>query len=41
VLPSKIRRELYGRHYGFTDATIDQLQLGWGGGNGPSTLLTI
>jgi DNA primase len=33
VLPSKIRRELYGRHYGFTDATIDQLQLGWGGGD--------
>jgi DNA primase catalytic core len=33
VLPSKIRRELYGRHYGFSDATIDQLQLGWGGGD--------
>jgi DNA primase len=33
VLPSKIRRELYGRHYGFSDETIDQLQLGWGGGD--------
>ncbi len=33
VLPSKIRRELCGRHYGFTDGTIDQLQLGWGGGD--------
>lgn len=33
VLPSKIRRELYQGHYGFTDETIDRLQLGWGGGN--------
>ena len=33
MLPSKIRRELYRGHYGFTDATIDQFQLGWGGGD--------
>lgn len=33
VLPTKIRRELYQEHYGLTDETIDQLQLGWADGH--------
>lgn len=33
VLPAKIRREVYQEHYGFTDETIDQLQLGWADGH--------
>ncbi len=33
VLPTKIRTELYRDHYGFTDETIDQLQLGWADGH--------
>jgi len=32
ILPSRIREEHYRNHYGFTDATIDALQLGWANG---------
>jgi hypothetical protein len=37
VLSSKIRHDLYGRHDGFTDGTIDQLQLGWAAATSSST----
>jgi DNA primase catalytic core len=33
VLPSKIRKAWYRDHYGFTDATIDDLLLGWADGH--------
>ncbi|HPC83099.1 MAG TPA: CHC2 zinc finger domain-containing protein [Thermoanaerobaculaceae bacterium] len=33
VLPTKIREEWYRQHYGFTDETIDELQLGWACGH--------
>lgn len=33
VLPSRVREEWYRKHYGFTDETIDQLQLGWADGH--------
>lgn len=32
-LPSKIRADYYRGHYGFTDAIIDELQLGWADGH--------
>jgi len=32
VLPTKIREDLYRKHYGLTDETIDGLQLGWADG---------
>jgi len=32
-LPQKIREEFYHQKYGFTDETIDELQLGWADGN--------
>ncbi|HQG03879.1 MAG TPA: CHC2 zinc finger domain-containing protein [Thermoleophilia bacterium] len=33
VLPTKVREDSYRRHYGFTDETIDELQLGWADGH--------
>jgi len=33
VLPTKIREDSYRGHYGFTDETIDGLQLGWADGH--------
>lgn len=33
VLPTRIRDEWYRDHYGFTDETIDGLQLGWASGH--------
>ena len=33
LLPSRIRKEWYRDHYGFTDETIDELQLGWSSGH--------
>ncbi|MCP4603961.1 MAG: DNA primase [Proteobacteria bacterium] len=33
VLPSKIREQWCNERYGFTDETIDQLQLGWANGH--------
>lgn len=32
-LPTKIRERYYEQHYGFTDETIDSLQLGWADGH--------
>lgn len=33
ALPSKVRAAWFREHYGFTDATIDTLQLGWADGH--------
>jgi DNA primase (bacterial type) len=33
VLPSRVREEWYREHYGFSDETIDRLQLGWADGH--------
>lgn len=33
VLPTKIRKEYYRQQYGFTDETINSLQLGWADGH--------
>ena len=33
VLPTKIREDSYRGHYGFTDETVDGLQLGWADGH--------
>jgi len=33
VLPTKIRKEYYHQQYGFTDETINSLQLGWADGH--------
>ena len=33
ALPSKIRAQLFRDHYGFTEETIDRLQLGWADGH--------
>jgi len=33
ILPGEIREDWYHRHYGFTDETINDLQLGWADGN--------
>jgi hypothetical protein len=33
ALPARIRQKWYREHYGFTETTVDELQLGWADGH--------